>query len=138
MGRMQTELVRPAGQRNKQDPGCSSGFFQALPAGRPGLAPDRIIDLPGPVIGVEPEGKGYFTLLSCYPPLKQGFIPFCYLTGGKLHAQLSMGRFCQGKNHETGGRHVQTVYCRLIYATGKKMFNPCSHTILLLRATTGY
>jgi len=138
MGGVYPQLMGAAGKGCQGDAGVCSLEGNFLPEGDAHLAVSDIVNLAGTICRIEPEGKADLTAVFSKQALHHRSIAFAYATLGKTLAKAAMCCGSDGKDHETGGEHVQPVDRRLGNHRRKEAAQSGRRTICFFRSSTGY
>lgn len=138
VGGVYPQLMGAAGKGCQGDPGVCPLGGNFLPEGDAHLAVLDIVNLSGAICRIEPKGKADLTAVFSKKTLHHGSIAFFYATLGKTLAKAAVCLGGHGKDHETGGEHVQAVDRRLGNHWWKEAAQSGCGTICLFRPSTGY
>lgn len=89
------------------------------------------------MVRIEPEGQMDCTIVFMQNSLYHRCVTFIHLACGEGEGESTMRLGGHGKNHQSGGVHIQPMDSRLGHHGGEKAAKPRCGTVLLVRTTTG-
>lgn len=136
VGGMEPQLVGSTGERSEFDSGSAAFYCQTSPEGDAHLAVQRVMNLIGPVVGIESEGEVYFTIVPGDDTFEDGNITLADQALLELTTKMAMCFTVDGQHHQPGGVHVESMHRRLSDHAGQQASDLRDHAVLLVLATS--
>ena len=137
VGGVYPELVGATGEGGQGDAGVCPLHGDFFPDGASHLAFFRIVNLSRAIIRIKPEGQVDRPAVFMQNSLYYRRVTFAHLAFGKGEGECAMGLGGHGKDHQSGGVHIQPVDRRLSNHSGEKVAKARCGTVLFGWTTTG-